>query len=37
MKMKDILTNNPEVIRPDAMICEAARLMMLLECVSQPA
>ena len=27
MKLKDILTKNPEVIRPDAMICEAGRLM----------
>ena len=37
MKMKYILTKNPEVTRPDAMICEAARIMMLLERVSQPA
>jgi CBS domain-containing protein len=27
MKVKNILTKNPEVIRPDAMICEAARKM----------
>src|SRR5438552_2338153 len=27
MKLKNILTKNPEVIRPDAMICEAGRMM----------
>src|SRR5439155_15984364 len=27
MKLKDILTKDPEVINPDAMICEAARKM----------
>jgi CBS domain-containing protein len=27
MKMKDILTKDPQVIRPDAMICEAGRIM----------
>jgi CBS domain-containing protein len=27
MKLKDILTKNPQVISPDAMICEAGRLM----------
>jgi len=27
MKLKDILTKNPRVIGPDAMICEAARIM----------
>jgi CBS domain-containing protein len=27
MKLKDILTKDPHVIRPDAMICEAGRLM----------
>ena len=27
MKMKDILTKDPQVISPDAMICEAARIM----------
>lgn len=27
MKVRDILTKDPEVIRPDAMICEAARKM----------
>lgn len=27
MKVKDILTENPEVISPEAMICEAARTM----------
>src|SRR4029434_1391689 len=27
MKLKDILTKNPEVISPEAMICEAARKM----------
>jgi CBS domain-containing protein len=27
MKIKDILTKDPHVIRPDAMICEAAKMM----------
>jgi CBS domain-containing protein len=27
MKIKNILTKDPQVISPDAMICEAARLM----------
>lgn len=27
MKLRDILTKDPQVIRPDAMICEAARIM----------
>jgi len=27
MKVRDILTKDPHVIRPDAMICEAARIM----------
>jgi len=27
MKLKDILTKDPQVISPDAMICEAARIM----------
>jgi CBS domain-containing protein len=27
MKIKDILTRDPHVIRPDAMICEAAKMM----------
>jgi CBS domain-containing protein len=27
MKIKDILTKDPQVIGPDAMICEAARMM----------
>jgi CBS domain-containing protein len=27
MKIRDILTKNPEVIHPDATICEAARMM----------
>src|SRR5437762_1778186 len=27
MKLKDILTKDPQVIGPDAMICEAARKM----------
>src|SRR6187551_409916 len=27
MKIRDILTKNPEVIHPDATICEAARKM----------
>ena len=27
MKLKDILTKNPKIIGPDAMICEAGRLM----------
>jgi CBS domain-containing protein len=27
MKLKDILTRNPHVIGPDAMICEAAKMM----------
>jgi CBS domain-containing protein len=27
MKIRDILTKDPHVIRPDAMICEAARMM----------
>lgn len=27
MKIKDILTKNPEVIHPDATLCEAARKM----------
>jgi CBS domain-containing protein len=26
MRLKDILTRDPHVIRPDAMICEAARM-----------
>jgi CBS domain-containing protein len=31
MKIRDILTKNPEVIRPDATICEAARKMKQLD------
>lgn len=27
MKLKDILTKNPQVISPEAMICEAAKMM----------
>ena len=27
MKLKDILTKEPQVIKPDSMICEAARIM----------
>jgi CBS domain-containing protein len=27
MKIRDMLTKDPQVIRPDAMICEAARMM----------
>jgi CBS domain-containing protein len=27
MKLKDILTKDPQVINPDAMICEAAQIM----------
>ena len=27
MKIKDVTTRNPEVIHPDAMLCEAARKM----------
>src|SRR5437588_39806 len=27
MKLKDILTKDPQVISPDAMICEAGRIM----------
>jgi CBS domain-containing protein len=27
MKIKDILTKDPHVIRPEAMICEAAKMM----------
>lgn len=27
MKLKDILTKDPQVISPDAMICEAAQIM----------
>lgn len=27
MKLKDILTKNPQVISPEAMICEAGKLM----------
>lgn len=36
MKVRDILTKNPEVIRPDASICEAAQKMMECDCGMLP-